>query len=224
MQALPTITLPAVNTGSFAFGDETRLGTGIPAPQQWRDWCRTLFPKTFTRPFSDRQIQLWEWIESIEADGKPSPSAYVDIEPRGGGKTTTAETAVIRLGAKESRKFVLYVRGTQDKANESVQNIGAKLESQNAGLHYPRLSERKISKYGHSRGWKLSMLRSSNGFNVVALGLDAAVRGVKLEDYRPDFIIFDDIDGEHDTPKTIQKKIDISLSQYYRQGPSIALT
>lgn len=182
---------------------------GKPAPNHWREWCRTLFPRAFTSPFADRHITFWEWIEAIEADTKPTVSAFIDVEPRGGGKTTTAETAVIRLGAKRTRQFVLYVRGTQDKANESIQNIGAKLESNTVETYHPELSERSISKYGHSRGWRVDMLRCSTGYNVVGLGLDAAVRGVKLDDYRPDLIVFDDIDHEHDTPKTIQKKIDI---------------
>jgi hypothetical protein len=43
---------------------------------------------------------------------------------------------------------------------------------------------------------------------VDALGLDVAARGVKLEDQRPDILIFDDIDGKHDSPATTAKKIE----------------
>lgn len=184
---------------------------GLPQkpPDDWQEWLKTIFPDTFTKPFADRHINLWQWIESIEDKERPNPSAYIDIEPRGGGKTTTAESAVIRLGAKGARQFVLYVRGTQDKANESISNIAAKLESRNIEQYYPKLSDRKLSKYGHSKGWRVDTLRTASGFNVVGLGLDAAIRGVKLEDYRPDFIIFDDIDDELDKPLTVSKKVKI---------------
>lgn len=187
---------------------------------EWREWLLTLFPKTFNKPFAQRHLDLWRWIESIEADTKPAPSAYVDIEPRGGGKTTTAESAVIRLGATERRKFVLYVRGTQNKANESVQSIAAKVESKVVEQYYPYLSQRSVGKYGQSRGWRMDMLRCANGFNVLALGLDVAVRGAKIEDYRPDLIIFDDIDGEFDTTRTINKKVDMITKSIIPAGAS----
>jgi len=179
------------------------------APAHWRQWLPALFPRTFKKPFAVRQAEFWRWVEGIEPDTKPTPSAFFAIWPRGSGKTTSAETAVSRVGAKETRKFVLYVRATQDKANESVQNIAALLESREIERYYPALASRKVGKYGNARGWRLDMLRCGNGFNTLALGLDAAVRGVKLEDYRPDLIVFDDIDDEHDTLKTITRKIDI---------------
>lgn len=179
------------------------------APADWQTWLKTLFPATFTHPFADRHVVLWQWIESIQAGVKPSPSAFVDVEPRGGGKTTTAETAVIRLAARGARKFTLYVRGTQEKANESIQSIAAKMESASVERHYPLLAQRSVGKYGQSKGWRMDMLRCASGFNVLALGLDAAVRGVKLDDYRPDLVIFDDIDDEHDSTGVLKKKTDI---------------
>lgn len=188
------------------------------APKDRTAWLNTIFPRTFTKTFADRQLALWDWVDSFEPEQRPPTAAYVNIEPRGGGKTTTAETAVIRAGALESRKFVLYVRGTQDKANESVKNIASKLESRQVETYYPDLASRSLGKYGHSKGWTVSTLRCKNGFNVVALGLDAAVRGVKLEDYRPDWIIFDDIDDAQDTPKTISKKVNIITTSILPAG------
>lgn len=193
---------------------------GLPdnPPDEWSKWLKLLFPSTFTKPFAQRHIDLWQWIESIEENKRPSPSAYIDIEPRGGGKTTTAESAVIRLGAKHTRSFILYVRGTQDKANESISNIAAKLESRRVAKYYPKLSDRKVSKYGHSKGWRVDTLRTASGFNVVGLGLDAAIRGVKLEDYRPDLIIPDDIDDKQDTAKSTAKKIKILTESILPSG------
>lgn len=216
---LPTIQKPKVNTGAFNFG-----GRGYQqarkAPGDWRLWLRALFPNTFTNEFTDRHVEFWQWVDTIELGAQPSPTAFVAVWPRGGGKTTTAETAVIRLGAKGARKFVLYVRGTQDKANESVKNIADKLESRAVSVYYPRLSDRDVSKYGHSKGWRVDMLRTADDFNIAGLGLDAAVRGVKIEDYRPDLIVFDDIDGKQDSPQTIKKKVDIITTSILPAGSS----
>lgn len=206
---LPTIELPAVDTGPFRFSDGGSDRIPRPAPPYWREWLQTLFPRTFTAPFADHHVEFWEWVESIEADRAPDPAAFASILPRSGGKTTNAETAVIRLAAREARNFVLYVRATQDKANESITNIAAKLESAAVELHYPDLASRKLGKYGYSKGWRMDLFRCASGFSGMALGLDAAARGVKLEDVRPDLIVFDDIDSIGDSPRTIKKKVDI---------------
>lgn len=169
----------------------------------WYKWLKTLFLSTYTSSFADHHIEFWEHIANLQ----DKPPAWFSIWPRGGGKTTNVESAAIYLGATGKRKFCLYVRSTQARANESVQNIGAKIER--CDSYYSKLSQRSVGKYGHSKGWRMDMLRCANGFNVVALGLDVAARGVKLDDYRPDLIIFDDIDDELDTQKTIEKKIKI---------------
>jgi hypothetical protein len=41
--------------------------------------------------------------------------------------------------------------------------------------------------------------------HVQTVGLDTAARGVKLDEQRPDFIILDDIDHEHDSLETVAK-------------------
>lgn len=144
-------------------------------------------------------------MESIQPGLRPSP--FFAIWGRGGAKTTSAEAAAVRLGARGIRKFCLYVRGTQDKANESVQSIAAMLESPKIARHYPQLAERKLGKYGNSKGWRVETLRCANDFNVIGLGLDASVRGIKIEGYRPDLIILDDLDSQDDSLETIRKKI-----------------
>ena len=175
-------------------------------PEHWQDWLTTLFPNVFTAPFAQRHKEFWEHVESIKA--RESPAPFFAIWPRGGAKTTSAETAAVRLGAKEVRRFCLYIRGTQDKANESVSSIAALLESKSIEAYYPKLASRKLGKYGSSKGWRVDTLRTVSGFNAVGLGLDAAVRGIKIEEFRPDLIIFDDIDSKKDSPETIEKKID----------------
>lgn len=176
-------------------------------PTGWQDWLTTLFPNLFSSPFAARHIELWQWVEAIE--GGVKPEAFFAIWPRGGAKTTSAEAAVVRLGAKGVRKFCLYVRGTQDKANESVQNIAAMLEGKRIEAYYPDLASRKLGKYGNSKGWRVDTLRCESGLSVVALGLDAAVRGIKIEEFRPDLIILDDIDSSTDSVEAVKKKIDI---------------
>jgi hypothetical protein len=194
------------------------LSRGKQSPDNWADWLYLLFPNLFYRSFADRHIDFWTHINAIEFGIKPQ--AFFAIWPRGGGKTTNAESAAVYLGAKEKRKFCLYTRSTQDKANESVLNIAAMLESKKIAEYYPQLAERKLGKYGNVKGWRINTLRCANNFNVVALGYDAAVRGIKIEEFRPDVIFVDDIDDKDDTPEATQKKINTLIYDILPAGSS----
>lgn len=174
----------------------------------WRQWLAKYFPRAAFAPMPDggRHARLWEWFEALQPGVRTKPRA--EFWPRGGGKSSTVELGVVRLGtrmvehdgqARPARQFVLYVSGTQDQANQHVEAIRQKFEDLGVG--------RKVGKYGHSKGWKVDLLRTETGFNVLALGLDAASRGVKLDDFRPDLIVLDDIDSRHDKPEAVKKKI-----------------
>lgn len=163
----------------------------------WKSWLFDNFADVATQGLSPRHERLWEWIEALTPG--ITPRARIEVWPRGGAKSATAELGCVRVGVKLSRRFALYVCGTQDQADQHVQSISTWFER--AGV------DRAINKYGNSRGWRRDQLRTAHGFNVAAYGLDAAARGVKLDQYRPDLIIFDDVDAQEDSLLTIEKKI-----------------
>lgn len=157
-------------------------------------------------PEGGRHANLWSWFENLQPDVPLPPEAI--FWPRGGAKSSTAELGTVFVGTRmiehkgevrPARRFVLYVSGTQEQANNHVDAIREKLEE--LGV------EREVTKHNAPRGWTLKKLRAANGFNVLALGLNAAARGVKLGDYRPDLIILDDVDDREDSTDTVKKKI-----------------
>jgi len=165
----------------------------------WQAWLMTRLPSYISAAFAERHIALWEWLDTLTPGVRPA--ARVEIWPRGGAKSSTVELACARVGTKAppSRRFVLYVSCTQALADVHLQAVARILE---------RLEvERAVNRYNHSRGWTQQLLRTATGFNVVSFGLDAAQRGIKLDEYRPDLIVFDDIDEKHDTAATTAKKI-----------------
>ncbi len=175
-------------------------------PVHWREWLTELFPRYVSAPFASRHVEFWEWIDSIEA--RSEPDAFAAFWPRGGAKSTSAELGVIRVGAKKTRRYIWYVSSTQDKADGHVDSISALLEDPNSEKYYPELAQRKLGKYGNSKGWRRSRLRTASGLTVDALGLDTGARGVKIEDQRPDMIILDDVDELHDSFATTTKKVE----------------
>lgn len=191
---------------------ESDEGTRRHLEEDWRRWVPRLFPGYVSGddgvpiPFAPHHEEFWDHVWSIRSGERPNP--WVSVWGRGQAKSTNAEMAAVALGARRVVRYVLYVCGTQDQADDHVQNIGDMLESAEVEALYPELGRPMVGKTGQSKGWRRNRLRTSSGFTVDAIGLDAArARGAKLEDARPDLIIFDDLDDEADSLATVEKKI-----------------
>lgn len=177
----------------------------------WQEWVQRYYPSVCKYPFAARHTRLWEWGERLTPDGTPPPPR-VECWARGGAKSSTAELLAVRACVRLSRRYILYVCGTQEQADKHVSTIGALMEA--IGV------QRALTVYGHSKGWRRQQLRTANGFNVEGIGLDVAIRGVKLDAYRPDAIILDDVDSQDDTPEKTEKKINALTTAIIPSGAS----
>lgn len=193
-----------------------QLVPGQTRRMDWREWLDRHFASYTTAPFADRHIRFWEWITSLERGVRPRPR--VEAWPRGGAKSSTVELACAYLGSQPDpvRHYVLYVSETQSQANKHVQSIAAMLER--VGVR------RAVNEYGASKGWRHEEIRTATGFNITAFGLDSGMRGVRLDEYRPDIIIFDDIDGRHDSIEVTRKKMDVITTTVLPAGSSDVAT
>jgi hypothetical protein len=179
--------------------------------RDWRTWLTSLFAPWLTNerrepiPFAPHHEEFWQWVWALEKGTRPRP--FIAVWNRGGAKSTSAEMAVVQTACARTRRYGLYVCGTQGQADDHVTNVGSLLESDAVAKFYPEVSNRRISKFGYVKGWSQTRLMTASGFTLDAVGLDTAMRGIKVEDQRPDFIILDDIDGELDASGTTKKKI-----------------
>jgi hypothetical protein len=173
--------------------------------QDWLGWLVTLFPEYITAPFGPHQKVFWEWVWAINPGVRPAP--FIGIWPRGHTKSTSVELAIIALGAMGRRRYSVLVCESQEQADNHVATVASMMESVGIEMFYPDISSRALTKYGQARGWRRNRLHTRSGFIVDALGLDVASRGLKVEEQRPDLIIFDDIDTETDQPGTVKRKI-----------------
>lgn len=189
---------------------------GVSASMPWREWLQRYFSAFTSAPFAPHHIAMWEWAEGIERGTRPRP--LVACLPRGGAKSTTVELMCAWLGAQPEprRNYVLYVSETQAQADRHVQAIAGMLER--VGI------SRAVNEYGASKGWRRTEVRAANGFNITAMGLDSAMRGAKLDEFRPDMIVFDDIDGRHDSANTVSKKIETITTSILPTGSTDAAT
>jgi hypothetical protein len=171
----------------------------------WRAWLAATFPGYITAPFAPYHADFWDWVWSLEPDKRAAP--FIGIWPRGGGKSTSVELACAAVAARRTRRYALYISETQEQADDHVGNVAGMLESPAFAVLYPDAARRRLGKYGTSKGWRRNRLRTASGFTLDAIGLDTAARGVKMDEDRPDFLIFDDLDGKLDTQAATQKKI-----------------
>lgn len=171
----------------------------------WEDWLNAFARNYTSYSFAPHHIQFWEWVYSIEK-GKGGHPAFIGIWARGGAKSTSAELAVVNLGARGIKRYCLYICETQEQADTHVANIASLLESNAISQGYAGMGDRLMGKYGNAKGWRRNRLRTASGFTVDALGLDTASRGIKLDENRPDLMVIDDIDGGLDTTATTDKK------------------
>lgn len=180
-------------------------------------WATRFFPNSFTRDFTSYQSAFWEWGWDIESDTYYRPR--VECAPRGVGKSTTAETWLVSLLARQRRKSAGYVSGTSDKSNKHFNSIRRKLENP-ALLHvYPHLKP-QVQKYRSAfNSWSQDRLVTHAGQVVVPLSLQGSNRGFKSEDdVRFDIIILDDIDSLGESPDVIAKNLDLLKSEILLAG------
>ena len=74
---------------------------------EWWEWLKLVFPNHITARFAEHHVPLWEWVWALEQGTRPDP--LVEILGRGGAKSTSAEMAVVVTGAKQQRRYWLYV-------------------------------------------------------------------------------------------------------------------
>jgi phage terminase large subunit-like protein len=178
----------------------------LEAPTRPLDWVLAMYRQVFSKPFGIQHEEAFNWAWNIAPGTRPQP--FVAIWSRGFGKSTVAEVIAVMLGAREQRKYLLYCSETQELADSHLGAIRGLIENPVLRSYYPVFAAPKISKEGHSKGWRHNRLYCGNGYVVDAIGLDTAKRGSKILDARPDFMIFDDVDAKGDSPMLTRKKID----------------
>jgi phage terminase large subunit-like protein len=175
------------------------------------EWLRKFFPKYVSDPvgnftdFADFHLELLDWIFSLQRGIALDP--FVAIWARGSAKSSFAEFSCARINAMKTRKYIVYIAATQDRADDHLQNISSMLESKVYGKYYPDAASRRLSKYGSSKGWRRNRLMTGSGLTIDALGLDVSVRGAKIDEDRPDFFILDDVDDVEDSIKETESKL-----------------
>lgn len=160
--------------------------------------AKLLFPEDFEAPFSGLHHQIFDLVDS-------GAQKMVIAAPRGIGKTTIAGTLVSKSIIYEERKVIPYVSKSETFAIIQTENIKYSMVANDevkyliGSIKYsdnlPGLDT--FSKKGWvARGKTLVMPRGAN----------QQLRGLKWLHYRPDFLIFDDLEDDETIDNEEQRK------------------
>ena len=180
-------------------------------------WAKRYYPQTFTREFTSYQKAFWEWGWNIQPDVYYRPR--VECAPRGAGKSTTAETWLVSILARQRRKTIGYISGTDAKASQHFNGVRRKLENVDLLKAYPHLKP-QVQKYRNAfNSWSQDRLVTEAGQVIIPITLQGSNRGFKSEDdVRFDLLIFDDIDSLGESPDVIAKNLDLLKSEILLAG------
>jgi len=163
-----------------------------------------LMPTVFKYLFPAVFKAIWTWLLSYVHKIRDFSQLAIGL-PRGFGKTMLIKIFVAYCIFFTKKKFILIICGTQTKANNILTDITSMLSERNI-----------LAVFGN---WKLGVETDRQdlkrfgfrGRNIIlmAAGAQSDIRGITLENERPDIIIFDDIQTREEADsETVSKNIE----------------
>jgi len=175
-------------------------------------FLRFFMPEKFYREFDPDMLHAIKCIEVAINNG----GMFAEAMPRGKGKTTAAEGAMLWAASYGHRKFMVLIASDQDKGNNGIGNIQAVVEGQCPRfceafpeIAYPvermegrnqRAQAQHMAGYPTNMTWKADKIVlptidgcDSGGVIIQAKGITSkGIRGMNHSGQRPDFALLDD--------------------------------
>lgn len=161
-------------------------------------FCTTYLAHHFTKPFGEPHRELFTTLEA-----PPPPHRGVRVaraEPRYFGKTTIISLAFVLWNlAYQKKHFVILIGESTAAAASNLQTLVHEIE-ENAALRrdFPLLVPKRDLKNQVIK-WTDSAILLATGAMVLAKGMNARMRGLKQQQYRPDLGVIDD----PESPETV---------------------
>jgi hypothetical protein len=141
---------------------------------------------------------IWSWLLSYVHRTRDFSQLAIGL-PRGFGKTMLMKIFIIYVILFTKKQFILIICGTQSKANNIISDIASMLNEQNVKRAFG--------------DWNLGIINERQdlkrfgfrGRNIILMGAGAEsdIRGITLENVRPDIMLFDDIQTREDADSDV---------------------
>lgn len=187
-----------MNSPSISLEETVQLGAadGVFYSQRW-------FPRTCRLPSPPFHREIWD-VMSCEA------TRYVNLLVfRDGGKTSTLRLFSSRRVAYNQSHNILWLGKSEPHAVRSLDWLRRQVE-----FNKPWASAFGLRKGKKWLGTEAEIVQKVPGadmerrsFWLLAAGIEGSVRGININDYRPDLIIVDDVIDENSASKMEREKI-----------------
>lgn len=157
---------------------------------------RYLFPPVFK--------SIWIWLLSYVSRARDFSQLAIGL-PRGFGKTMLIKIFILYCVLFTKKKFILIICGTQTKANNIISDIMSMLGESNIKKVF---GDWKLGAETDRQDLKRFGFRGRNVI-IMGAGAESDIRGITLENERPDVMIFDDIQTREDADsETVSAKLE----------------
>lgn len=158
-------------------------------------------PTVFAFMFPPVFISVWVWLVSFATKPRTFPQLALGL-PRGFGKTTVIKLFVLYCILFTNKKFILIISSTATLAENIIFDIAAFLDEPNIIKVF---GDWKVGRVQDTLGMKKFGFR---GRNIVLAGIGAgtSLRGLNINNERPDLMIFEDIQTREDADSELVSK------------------
>lgn len=144
----------------------------------------------------------YEWARLAESwrtrEAEPAANRHAFIAPRETGKSTWWFLLLpMWAAAYGHRRFAVAFADTAAQAQTHLTTFKRELETNPLlAADFPELCAPARKRSGHAVADRAGMIHQRSGFILAARGIDSATLGLKVEERRPDLIIFDDVEPD----------------------------
>jgi hypothetical protein len=216
----------------------------------FKTFCELNFPERFSLAWSRNHLQAIEQIEKVCSEG----GLYALAMPRGSGKTTLCETAVLWATFTARRRFALLLGADRASSAKLLESIKSELErnelllSRYPEIVYPihqlegitsRANGQKLHGERTLIGWKGNQIilptvpgSPASGAVIAVRSILGAIRGLKIagpagQQLRPDLFLLDDpqTDASARSKKQTDSRIaTITAVLRFLSGPGVRMS
>jgi len=154
-------------------------------------FCRIMHPEIFSIPFSNLHRTIIKHIESTASNKK------LILAPRGIGKTSLVCAYIEKKILFRESHFVLYVSNSEQLAVMQTENLKFALKSPSIKSIFGDV-EIGDSSIDFDNTFSKKVWTAFGECLVLPRGCLQQIRGAKWRQYRPDLIIFDDLESRED--------------------------
>lgn len=160
-------------------------------------YSQFFFPKTVRQRVPEMHRNMWERLDDA------SKRAVAFKVFRDGAKTTILRLFTSRRIAYGISHTIVYTSNSELHAVRSLKWLRKQVEFN--GVWAEAFALRKGSKWSDS---EIEIIHGVDEYpiSVLAVGITGQIRGINLDDYRPDLVVGDDLDNEETTATPEQRK------------------